>query len=417
MDPLNQQSGQTPTGQQTPPVESPQPINTSPVSPQPMAPVSADSTVHHHIKGLAVLIALVVIVVLASSVFGYFKFFSSEAPIKTDVFFTTLVGNITKSQEMMKSGEIGIKIDVTAKDITPNLAGKKLRLSAIDTSTNTKSGSVAPMFPKDFKASALGTMLINGRGNNLDMSMDGSASADFGGIKVDLGGALAKIRNDFYFKVSNFPMLATVIPDIKANQWYRLSDEITKNPEFIAMMDQFNQAYAENQTKSIEMNLKIAQKIDSEKVMAINAPEKVEENGVTLYRYDMKFNKDAFIPFFKEVIKIIAEENPDLNQNPNLENIDEAFKDRNFMDAIDMLAENVKTSLYIDSKGYLAKVDFNLVIIPDEASAPVTNNQYVDMNIIYTLNRMGEDIKIDAPANAIEFNLPKPKVIQTSTKK
>jgi len=375
-------------------------------------PVATNSTVHHHVKGLAVLIALVVIVVLASSVFGYFKFFNSSAPIKTDSFFTTLVGNVTKSQEMMKSGEVDVKIDVIAKDITPDLKGKRIPFNS---KTYDHDVNVSPMMPKDLKASALGKMMINGKGNNLDMSIDGSASVDFGGIKIDLSGAFTKIRNDFYFKVSNFPMLTMAIPGVKADQWYKLSEEITKDPQFVAMLDQFNKGYSESQTKSQELNLKIAQKVDSNKVIFIKQPEKVEENSKTLYRYDMKFNKDAFIPFMKDIAKIVAEENPDLNTN--LEDMEKSFSDPDIKILLDMLAENIDTSMYVDSNGYLAKVDFKFVIIPDEASAPSLNDQYIEMNVTYNLNRMGEDIKIDAPAGAVEFKLPPAKVPQTTTKK
>ncbi|HCC06470.1 TPA: hypothetical protein DEP94_03925 [Candidatus Nomurabacteria bacterium] len=246
--------------------------------------------------------------------------------------------------------------------------------------------------------------------NSPDGSMSVSADGSFGDLtyKVDIE-ALKKDK-DYYFRINKIPAIISSISNMKG-QWIKISptatstatstdssygyDPITMFSESVSKGDE---AYRKKRTDFINTLKSVAQLADKNKLFTFKQnPKKEKVDGRNLIRYDLSVKKEAILPFYKEISS-----NPEKYKNIGIINdpgLITYLESKEFDDTFKFIQDNTFITIWTDSDGLPAIVEYRMRIVPADTATQLKNKQ-VDVIFRISVDNINKPIDIKVPNDA-----------------
>jgi hypothetical protein len=233
------------------------------------------------------------------------------------------------------------------------------------------------------------------------------AVGDFGDLSYKVNADALKKGDTYYFRINNLPSLGFF--DLPKGQWVKISPSAASSSPssfstlgFLASsLPKEEKNYKERRAALVDYIKKIAAAADREHVFQFKRSPATEfANGKILYRYDLKVQKSAVLPFYQDM----------LNEAKNNESVQEYdlfndpgtidyLKSDEFSQVFDYIDKNTQVALWVDPQGYPEKLEYTMRVVP-----PDTAQQLKDKQVIVVLEMDISDINvpvtIDVPKDA-----------------
>lgn len=275
-------------------------------------------------------------------------------------------------------------------------------------------GEILSIIQPDMSASSSFGASTDWTTANGDWKFNFSGMTDLGNMKYEIGFDALRKNSNYYLKLNAFPSVFLMFvgsPGITKNQWYKLDTNTSSSTEnanvdyfseFKSVISNNEKTYEENRKKFIDGLKKIAEIADGEHLFTFkNAPKSEKIDGRKLYRYDLKLNKDAILPFYKKIIS----ESKSLDSNfPIFE--DAGFitylQSSEFNEIFDFYDKNAFLTIWVDPKGFPGIISYKIRIIPPDSAAQLAGKQ---INIVFNLvlSKINEPLNIEEPKDAKSF--------------
>jgi hypothetical protein len=231
--------------------------------------------------------------------------------------------------------------------------------------------------------------------------------------KGDLGDVTYKIDMDavrkddtYYLRINNFPALPFLgdLASLKG-QWINLSQGSTTssyNPlsSVSEEIPDLEKNYKQERATSTAFLIEAAKLADEGKLIEFkNPPHKEKINGVSLYRYDLRVRKEAILPFYQKLLDE-AKTKPELMPQTLFE--DEGLltylQSSEFSDAYDYIDKNISIILWVDNKGFPARWEYDLRIVPPDTATQLATKQ-INLHLVMDFMNINEPVDISTPTN------------------
>ncbi len=244
---------------------------------------------------------------------------------------------------------------------------------------------------------------------NTDWKFNVTANGDFGDLtyKVNLD-TLRKNKN-YYFKINNFPdIFLAFIPSIAAlkGSWIKIAGNSTSTAPLsldpLSMLakeiPEAEESYKKNKQEFVDALKKTAEIADSENLISFkNSPKSEQVDRRNLYRYDLKINKEAILPFYKKILS----ENKKINDSwPILDDGYVAYLESSeFSEIFDFYDKNTSLTLWVDQNGFPAILSYDIRVTPPDSAIQLKEKQ-INIVLKLTLTDINESIDIEEPKDA-----------------
>lgn len=237
-----------------------------------------------------------------------------------------------------------------------------------------------------------------------------TASGDFGDLsyKVDVE-ALKKDKN-YYVRINKMPSLPFLSFSTFKGQWIQITPEAASSSpsrgyysrnEFSSLASGISKAedsYKKNRAEVAEVLKSLAQLADKNKFLTFKTnPVKDTVEGRSLYRYQLDVNKDAIIPFYKEVLA-----NPDMFKKVKLtqdQGLLDYLQGKEFEDVFAYVKGNTYLTLWTDNNGFPAVLEYRIRVVPPDTATQL-NGKQIDIVFKLTLSDINKAVNIEAPKDA-----------------
>jgi hypothetical protein len=254
--------------------------------------------------------------------------------------------------------------------------------------------SAVNYIPADFMLDiGLSGAILNNT-ESIDNKVGFTGTAVMGDMNVTVDAEFRKIGKDMYVIINKMPTLFASISKIKG-KWIKIteSDVGTYGSAYLRSDGEELEEKKAESVKAMRMFLDIA---DKNKTLTLSAePRREKVNGQTLYRYDLKLNKDTIVQFYTELTDAYKKEFGDDFAIKFDEATAEYLKGQHFAQVFDYLSSNSSLTVWADGEGRPIQTQSTLRVVPD--STKNKDNQ-VRMQTTFTFDKVNTNIKVDSPA-------------------
>jgi len=240
-------------------------------------------------------------------------------------------------------------------------------------------------------------------------NLDGSG--DFGDLTYAVNVDALRKAGSYYFRINKIPSLFLAsIASIKG-QWVKIDPSLGSTAssilggynEFSSIASQFpnsEDAYKKSNLAMIDFIKKTAGFADSENLFTFkNPPNKETVDNQSLYKFDLKINRGAILPFYRNLVAEAAK-NPDntLGTLTNDQGALEYLQSKEFDDVFNYLDQNTNVTVWADQNGFPAILQYTMRVVPPDTAVQLKDKQ---ANLIFKLviSGINEPVTIDVPTN------------------
>lgn len=359
--------------------------------------------------GMVFLIIIILLFATAGLVLASNISFFSKAPYKENDLFSGLLQKIPE----IKSGEYTFSLRVYTEDREEGVDPfKNYFLSVEDPiivgdviEPDYSLEEMIKFLPSEFDIS--GSIMFGASWKDENVPVEWIANLDGAGYLEDLSYKinidLKKKGQNYYFNINNLPSLFSYYAPLKG-QWIRIESEkdvIGDNVQVLSDIELLEQEYSQSKEEIIKFFKKITNIADQERVYEFkNKPKKENVEGTSLYKYELRTNKDALVSFYEKLIEEARETDSELlrelSENDSMIN---HLKSDEFANFFDYLDRNTWVTLWVDDEGFPVIYESVIRIVPPESAVNLKNSQ-IKLIIKMELDSINEDIKIEEPVSS-----------------
>jgi hypothetical protein len=276
-------------------------------------------------------------------------------------------------------------------------------------------GEESRMLPPEFSAavSVDSAVETSSDGGDWEFSLDGEL--DMTDMIFKLGLDMRKVDDTYYFQVRHMPdFFAMMFGMIRKNVWISLapptgaevSDEDIVDYTLLGglrdELPELEAEYQENRQETAQFLQALLGFAEEEQLVLLDgSPRSVRADGRSLYQYDVRFNKDAIVPFARKMIAE-AEKYDSLKDNQLFTDtaLLEYLESSEFDQTFEYLDKNTTLSILVDKAGYPAQVAFSMRLVAPDTAVQLTDKQ-ARLTFTLTLDDINERIEVQAPEGAI----------------
>ncbi|MEI6810887.1 MAG: hypothetical protein WCK60_02445 [Candidatus Nomurabacteria bacterium] len=261
----------------------------------------------------------------------------------------------------------------------------------------------------DISASVLfGATLDVKNPNYPDGSMNVAAEGSFGDLSYKVDVEALKKDKDFYFRINKIPAIISYISNMKG-QWIKVSpkatgaatttDSYSYDPlsSLSESLSKGDAEYRNKRTDFIKTLNNIAQLADKNKLFTFKqSPKKEKVDGRNLIRYDLSIKKESILSFYKE-ISANGEKYKDIGL-VNDTGLVTYLESKEFDDMFNLVKDNVFITVWTDSNGLPAVVEYRMRIVPPDTATQLKDKQ-IDVIFRITLDNINKPINIKVPSD------------------
>lgn len=253
--------------------------------------------------------------------------------------------------------------------------------------------------------------------DDADWKFNAKLNGDFGDLTYKFDVEALKKTGIYYLRINNMPSLFGSISSYKG-MWVKIDPKAATSTSsyydplsyIVGQLPEAEVSYKKNRQEATDFLKKAAALADEEGLVAFKTKPSAERiEGRQLYRYDVAFKKDAFLPFAK---KLLAE----VENNAGAEVL--PFIDQSFVDYLESIEfdqvfayyeKNVNLTLFVDSDGFPAIIQYDVRLVPADTATGLKDKQ-IRLTFKITSSDINKSVDIEAPADAKTFQ----EIIDTS---
>jgi len=244
-----------------------------------------------------------------------------------------------------------------------------------------------------------------------------SFTGDFGDLRILFDADILRSGEFFYFRISKIPSLFGLSLANLKGKWVEVPLNATTTtgsyggPVYDPVtsiakgLPNYEKQYREKRKESAEIFKKVLQIADEKKFLTFkDKPVQVNLGDRNLYRYNLEFNRESILPFYRELSIMFAEEK---NKDYRLSIFDdpgmlEYLESAEFKEIFAYYEANTSMTLWIDKEGYPAQFEYRIRLVPPETATQLKDKQG-DIILLLNLNDINEPVNIEKPADAISL--------------
>lgn len=275
-------------------------------------------------------------------------------------------------------------------------------------------GESMSIIPPDASSSLSVSAQTDWSKSNADWKFNFSAKADLGDFTYNIDVDALRKNEIYYFRINHFPdpflMFIPTLESIKGD-WVKIDTHATSTSStdpyglssLTSMLPDAEKRYQKDRQKFVDAITKAAQIADGEHLLTLKNPPKSEQvDGRSLYRYDLKINKDAIVPFYKLLVS-----DPDISKNGWPFVVDQGYVDYlqspEFNAIFDYYDKNTSLTLWVDSGGFPGILGYNMRITPPDKAVQLKNKQ-VNLEVKLIISDINKPVNIEEPKDAKSIN-------------
>lgn len=244
-----------------------------------------------------------------------------------------------------------------------------------------------------------------GDGRSSEWKFNVVANGDFGDLSFKVDAEALRKDKTYYVRVNKMPALFGDFSSYKG-QWISISPEAASSStrgydDFSSLARGISSAetdYKESRAKATAALRKVAALADKDKLIAFKSTPKSDKvDDRSLYRYELTFNKEALIPFYKDVLA-----DAELRDFLDIAENDSALEylaSKEFDETFTYLQSNTFLTLWTDRAGYPGVLQYRLRVVPPDTAVKLADKQ-IDLTFKVTFNDINKKVQIDVPADA-----------------
>lgn len=244
---------------------------------------------------------------------------------------------------------------------------------------------------------------------NWEFAVDGAA--DMGDLNYKVAFDARKVEEDYYLRIRNLPGIFLSMLGLTKNTWMSVSPSEYKDAgeynfvsSFVQEIPKVEDEYKKGREEAMMFLRNMVMFAEEEHLVRLHGkPELVESEHASspLYRYEVRINKEAILPF---MTKVVAEANKTKSVSDsglfNDTGLLAYLKSDEFNQVFDYVDHNTTLVLYVDAKGYLARVAYTMRLVPPDTAKQLLNRQ-AKVTLTLSLSDINEPLRIEVPAGAV----------------
>jgi len=252
----------------------------------------------------------------------------------------------------------------------------------------------ARMLPPEFDANVSVRASADFTDTNTDFDVSAEGELDMGDLAFKVAVDARKVADQYFARIRNLPsmglftmMLGT---GFEKNVWIELPSD--NDVEYIG--EELSEVRAE-----VEDALDDVVRIASEERIYLlrGAPVKEEVEGRQLYRYDVRINKEAIVPYMRRVLEEVVEPR---QKEFGVPTGDDALlrylEGEEFEEMFDYLDANTSMTYYVDADGYPARAVYGARLVPPDTAVQLADKQ-ANTTVVLSLDNIDKQLSIKAP--------------------
>lgn len=271
-------------------------------------------------------------------------------------------------------------------------------------------GEMMRMLPGEVHAQLGVSAASEWQEEDADWKFNVDAEGDFGDLTYKVNADALKKDDIYYFRINNLPSLFVGSLASVKGRWIKVdpatasSTQAYQYNQFSSIASQFSSSeeqYKKARAEWTELLKKAVAFADEVKLAQFkNDPRGDSVDGHVLYRYDLETRKEAILPFYEKLVEE-ASRNPQtsyatvFNDSGTLDYL----KSEEFSQVYDYLNENTTQTLWVDAKGYPARLEYSLRVIPPDTAVQLKDKQ-VRVTWTLTFSDINKPVDIEEPEDA-----------------
>ena len=243
-----------------------------------------------------------------------------------------------------------------------------------------------------------------------DWTFNIAGSGDFGDLSYAVDVDLLKKGSIYYFRINKMPSLFLTPFNLEKGQWVEVDPAAssTKSAASLfslsAALPSAESSYKDWRSEVVAFLAAEAQIADRDGLIAFkSAPVADTVDGRHLYRYDVRFAKDALATFTKDArAELASGKYPMLASYASPDN-SSAFSGPSFDAAYAYYDANTTFTVWVDAAGHPAIIRYTIRVVPPADATQLAGKQ---VNIAMTLSLSGINVpvSIEAPQGAVPLD-------------
>lgn len=265
--------------------------------------------------------------------------------------------------------------------------------------------------PPDVSGSfSLGATTDLSKGSVPDWRFNATAVGDMGDLTYKFDVEARKKDTNYYVRINNIPSIIPYLGSYKG-KWIEIvpkaaatstDDDYYRsyNPfeDVASTIADSEERYKTERAEFAKELRGLAELADQEGLIVFKtSPIREEVEGRDLYRYELTIRKEAIIPFYT---KVLAEADKYKKLNLARDNgLLEYLKSNEFEKIFDYVNKNTALTMWTDTAGYPAKIEYRLRVVPPETAVQLKDKQ-IGLVFSLDLSEINEPVQIEKPADA-----------------
>ena len=234
-----------------------------------------------------------------------------------------------------------------------------------------------------------------------------TADGNLGDLTYQVDVEALRKDSNYYIRINKMPALFGDLASYKG-QWIMITPTETSstateyNTEFSYLASNIptiETQYKQHRADVITALRNLALLADTDKLISFKEPP-IRENvdGRSLYRYDLEINKNAIIPFYKDLLA-----NSDKFKSLGIaqdQGLLDYLQSTDFNNIFTYIQSNTYLTLWTDKDGFPAILQYRIRVVPPDTATQLTGKQ-IDVVFKLTLSSINQPVNIVAPQGAI----------------
>jgi hypothetical protein len=262
------------------------------------------------------------------------------------------------------------------------------------------------MVPRDYKlaVSLLGAAerTNDNKIENGQLAFKGDVTVSGSSFGIDVEGR--KIGETYYGIINKIPFFFGTYSDI-IGKWIKIPPEEagTYAGGFFRLdPKEIQDEYSKNKEEVQDRLLTFVNVAEKNHLLIVEGtPAKEQLNGEAVYKYNLTFDKNNIVAFYKDITKTYTDKYPKSGPYFDQATLDFLESDE-FGQVVNYLKSNSSLTIWFNTGGIPVKYSYGMRVVPSNKSK-IADDRQIRHTVELTLKDVNKKVKIETPANSINL--------------
>jgi len=241
-----------------------------------------------------------------------------------------------------------------------------------------------------------------------DFKVNVDANGELGDLTYKVNADLIKKDTNYYVKVNNIPSVFGGFLPFSKGQWVSFDTATStsaKDSNYITLsVSKAEEEYKAQKEKFFNLLKKVTKIADEEKTFTfVTKPTSEKINGMSLYRYELKMNKEKMANFYEKLLEDPDSKNDEFFSIFINENYLKKIKNKEYDEYLDYISSHSSLVVWVDKEGFPVIVESKFYAVPPEDTLNLKNKQVV-VTYRLSLSDINMPVEIIVPTDAKSYD-------------